>query len=464
METTDPELYKQFKNIFDKFAKPEDLVSDKKDEKESDEINISSEKYHKNNNLKLQIEEVKLSKKKRKLLNRLSVSQLKQLVPRPDVVEAHDTSSIDPRLLVYLKSYRNTVQVPRHWNSVRFYLAGKRGIEKPPAQLPDFIAETGIAKIRESVLTQENSMKSSQKAKARMQPRTGRIDVDYKVLHDAFFKYQTKPPMTKHGDLYYESKEFEVKIKEKKPGALSKALIEALGMTPNSPPPWLVNMQRYGPPPSYSFLKIPGLNAPLPPGCEYGYHPGGWGKPPVDEYGRPIYGDVFGVATVIQDLPDISVDKTRLWGVCIQSAEEEVEGFDEELENEDNVEALKNVNGKIQRKEGILSSEELEGASSVVTGIETPSSTFELRKTEGSASVLSDVETIEHENYKELYQVINEKQSQNTNEIYGSDKAYIVPIDIKENGNEVLVEEVKPEKEGKRKSRRLEENKKEFKF
>jgi hypothetical protein len=24
-------------------------------------------------------------------------------------------------------------------------------------------------------------------------------------------------------------------------------------------------------------------------------HPGGWGKPPVDEYGRPLYGDVFGV-------------------------------------------------------------------------------------------------------------------------------------------------------------------------
>lgn len=25
------------------------------------------------------------------------------------------------------------------------------------------------------------------------------------------------------------------------------------------------------------------------------YHPGGWGKPPVDEHGNPIYGDVFGI-------------------------------------------------------------------------------------------------------------------------------------------------------------------------
>ena len=35
------------------------------------------------------------------------------------------------------------------------------------------------------------------------------------------------------------------------------------------PPPWLVAMQRYGPPPSYPNLKIPGLNAPIP---EVSYH------------------------------------------------------------------------------------------------------------------------------------------------------------------------------------------------
>ena len=60
------------------------------------------------------------------------------------------------------------------------------------------------------------------------------------------------------------------------------------------PPPWLIAMQRYGPPPSYPSLKIPGLNAPIPEGCSFGYHAGGWGKPPVDEFGRPLYGDVFG--------------------------------------------------------------------------------------------------------------------------------------------------------------------------
>ena len=39
---------------------------------------------------------------------------------------------------------------------------------------------------------------------------------------------------------------------------------------------------------------MPGLNAPIPPGTSFGYQPGGWGKPPVNEDGEPLYGDVFG--------------------------------------------------------------------------------------------------------------------------------------------------------------------------
>lgn len=45
-----------------------------------------------------------------------------------------------------------------------------------------------------------------------------------------FFRWQTKPRMTIHGDLYYEGKEFETKLKEKKPGDLSDELRTALGM------------------------------------------------------------------------------------------------------------------------------------------------------------------------------------------------------------------------------------------
>lgn len=67
-------------------------------------------------------------------------------------------------------------------------------------------------------------------------------------------------------DRYYEGKEFETSLKEKRPGDLSKELIEALSIPPLAPPPWLIGMQRFGPPPSYPTLQIPGLNAPIPEG------------------------------------------------------------------------------------------------------------------------------------------------------------------------------------------------------
>ena len=63
-----------------------------------------------------------------------------------------------------------------------------------------------------------------------MRPKMGKIDIDYQKLHDAFFRFQTKPKMTIHGDLYYEAKEFETKLREKKPGNLSDDLKMALGM------------------------------------------------------------------------------------------------------------------------------------------------------------------------------------------------------------------------------------------
>lgn len=41
-----------------------------------------------------------------------------------------------------------------------------------------------------------------------------------------------------------------------------------------------------------------------PAGAQFGYQPGGWGKPPVDEEGNPLYGDVFG-----QHLNDVDSDE-----------------------------------------------------------------------------------------------------------------------------------------------------------
>merc|ERR1719270_3333175 len=282
----------------------------------------------------------KLSKRKLKKLNRLSVAELKQLVARPDVVEMHDVTAKDPNLLVSLKATRNSVPVPRHWCFKRKYLQGKRGIEKAAFDLPDFIKKTGIMEMRAALQEKETEKNMKSKMREKVRPKLGKIDIDYQKLHDAFFKWQTKPRMTYHGDLYYEGKEFEIRLKEKKPGNLTDDLRTALGMPvgPNAhkvPPPWLIAMQRYGPPPSYPNLKIPGLNAPIPDGCSFGYHAGGWGKPPVDETGKPLYGDVFGTADAAyaQQMAPEEID-TTLWGE-MESESEEEESSEEEDDDEE---------------------------------------------------------------------------------------------------------------------------------
>ncbi|PKI40126.1 hypothetical protein CRG98_039498 [Punica granatum] len=363
-------LDEEFRKIFEKFSFGETVGSQETEDKKDDAENAAtknkddsdSEEEEQNNEQK----EKGVSNKKKKLQRRMKIAELKQICSRPDVVEIWDANAADPKLLVFLKSYRNTVPVPRHWSQKRKFLQGKRGIEKQPFQLPDFIAATGIEKIRQAYIEKEDSKKLKQKQRERMQPKMGKMDIDYQVLHDAFFKYQTKPKLTSHGDLYFEGKEFEVKLREMKPGMLSQELKEALGMPEGAPPPWLINMQRYGPPPSYPQLKIPGLNAPIPLGASFGYHPGGWGKPPVDEYGRPLYGDVFGVQQ--QEQPNYEeepIDKTNHWGDLEEEEEEEAEEeIEEEEPEEEDLEA------------GIQSVDSL---SSTPTGVETPD-VIDLRK------------------------------------------------------------------------------------
>lgn len=148
--------------------------------------------------------QLKLSKKKLKKETRLSVAELKQLVTRPDVVEMHDVTARDPKLLVHLKATRNTVPVPRHWSAKRKYLQGKRGIEKPPFDLPDFIKRTGITEMRQALHEKEEKKSLKQKMREKVRPKMGKIDIDYQKLHDAFFRWQTRPKMSIHGDLYYE--------------------------------------------------------------------------------------------------------------------------------------------------------------------------------------------------------------------------------------------------------------------
>ncbi|CAJ0591385.1 unnamed protein product [Cylicocyclus nassatus] len=325
----------------------------------------------------------RMSRRKLRLAMQPSIAKLKESTRRPDVVEWADVTSRDPFMLVALKSYRNTVPVPRHWNAKRKYLSGKRGFERPPFELPDFIKRTGIQDMREALWEKEESQNLKSKMRERARPKLGKIDIDYQKLHDAFFKWQTKPPMTSMGELYYEGKEVETLMKDKKPGNLSDDLRIALGMPvgPNAhkfPPPWLIAMQRYGPPPSYPNLRIAGLNAPIPEGCAFGYHAGGWGKPPVDDYGKPLYGDVFGQEPASQVEPE---DETRIerryWGEIGSD-----EDSDEESEPEEEEETV--TNGVTATADGIATpmTEGMatpSGITTGVTGLETPD-TIELRK------------------------------------------------------------------------------------
>ena len=200
----------------------------------------------------------KLSKKKLLKLNRISLAELKKKATYPEVVEPWDVTAIDPELLIYFKCMPNTVPVPTHWGQSGKYLQSQRGKIRGQFSLPDFIEATGITRVRK--IDQSSFPTIQQRARQRMQPKLGRLDIDYQILYDAFFKYQTKRELTKIGDVYYEGKEFDDKMKKYKPGKISAKLRSALGITNNAIPPFVQNMQRFGAPPAYPFLKIPGVN------------------------------------------------------------------------------------------------------------------------------------------------------------------------------------------------------------
>ncbi|CAD6186590.1 unnamed protein product [Caenorhabditis auriculariae] len=381
--------FKYFANIFDNFkisTDPDDMINNQMPVHRGDKFKEDYGSRSGNAEKILQDEmqerrnedgDDKMSRRKLRLALQPSVAKLKESTPRPDVVEWADVTSRDPFLLVALKAYRNTVGVPRHWNAKRKYLAGKRGFERPPFELPDFIKRTGIQDMREALWEKEDHQSLKSKMRERTRPKLGKIDIDYQKLHDAFFKWQTKPLMTKMGELYYEGKEMEAMMRDKKPGELSDELRIALGMPIGAnafkfPPPWLIAMQRYGPPPSYPNIKIPGLNAPIPENCAFGYHAGGWGKPPVDEYGQPLYGDVFGLQPPAIEPEDESRIDRRYWGEIGSDEsgdEEESDVDDDEVDEQEGTQTPAPVEGMITPS----------GITTGVTGLETPD-TIELRK------------------------------------------------------------------------------------
>ncbi|THG15261.1 hypothetical protein TEA_029703 [Camellia sinensis var. sinensis] len=449
----DGHLDEEFRKVFEKFNFKEIVGSEENDKKDETAADSASKKVDSDSEEEEQDTHQKekgVSNKKKKLQRRMKIAELKQICSRPDVVEVWDATASDPKLLVFLKSYRNTVPVPRHWGAAvtimepghvgvwqrgpldgfSFNMFGKRGIEKQPFQLPDFIAATGIEKIRQAYIEKEDSKKLKQKQRERMQPKMGKMDIDYQVLHDAFFKYQTKPKLTAHGDLYHEGKEF-----ESKPSGFDlfvrfcldfapickvdfdfQAIWAAQGcfwtlimlgkakgdeawdvITGTKRSSWYA--RRSSSPVAHKYAEIwpttflstlenswAECSSPIPLGASFGYHPGGWGKPPVDEYGRPLYGDVFGVQ--LQEQPNYEeepVDKTKHWGDLEEEEEE-----DEEEDEED-------VEEQIEEEELEAGIQSVDSLSSTPTGVETPD-VIDLRKQQRK------------EPEKPLYQVLEEKE------------------------------------------------------
>lgn len=339
----DDPLYTQFADVFTRFAEeearqdPSALVEPEKPEVfYDDDENVQDEEEEAET-------KKQLSKKARKAAAKLSIAELKAIVRKPEIVEWTDPSASNPKLLVNIKSARNIVPVPHHWNLKREYLSSKRGIEKPGFALPQFIAETGISDMRDAVLEKEAEASLKSRQRDRVQPKMGKLDIDYQKLYEAFFRRQTKPQLTRYGEVYYEGKEYETNLRHLRPGEFSEELLEALNMPPGSPAPWLINQQKFGPPPSYPAQKIPGLNTPLPAGGQWGFHVGGYGKPALTDDNRPMWGgDLFGLHVQQQQKKDgeeerpaeVVVDKS-LWGELVTVAEEEPEEDDEDEDDDE---------------------------------------------------------------------------------------------------------------------------------
>ena len=133
-------------------------------------------------------------------------------------------------------------------------------------------------------------------------------------------------------------------------------------------------------------MRIPGLNAPIPEGAQWGFHPGGWGRPPLDERGQPLYGDVFGEEAkhLQQEFAQDPPQRER-WGEIEPTPDDEMESdSSDEDEDADEEQPVENEDEDeptvvMQPDEPSSGLETPSGIQSVPEGLETPAH-IELRK------------------------------------------------------------------------------------
>jgi splicing factor 3B subunit 2 len=179
------------------------------------------------------------------------------------------------------------------------------------------------------------------------------------------------------------------------------------------------------------------VNTPIPPGARYGFNEGEWGKPPVDEYGRPLYGDVYG--TEIKPYDEQVVDK-GLWGKveeesaeADEDAEEQQQGGEEEEEYREEKAPSRAVPSRVSKAAAAVYATGGSGIDSVTSGISSASSGMEtpesinLRKKDGTGTETPD--SIKASSApRALYQVLEEKKATvGSGSLFGSAHTYALP-------------------------------------
>ncbi|SMN22069.1 similar to Saccharomyces cerevisiae YMR240C CUS1 Protein required for assembly of U2 snRNP into the spliceosome, forms a complex with Hsh49p and Hsh155p [Maudiozyma saulgeensis] len=210
------------------------------------------------------------SKRKQRIMNKPSLSQLKSSVIHPEVIEWYDCDAPYPYVLASIKASKNVIPVPSHWQTKREYLSGRSLLSKKPFELPDIIKMTDIEQMRSTLPTQEENEKSLKElARARVQVKTGTLDIDYRRTYNIFFKIgaQWKQDLLlPFGDMYYENRtlhdeaQWRKMIKDKIPGKLSETLRTAMGLEDGQLPPWCMAMNEIGMPPAYPDMQVAGIN------------------------------------------------------------------------------------------------------------------------------------------------------------------------------------------------------------
>lgn len=280
----DEKLEKEFKDVLQRFQVQENGVRPKEitEHKENNHVITAEEKpvMKIKHTMEDELEDTPLddlkehlSAKKRRKTEKPSLSQLKSQVPYPQIIEWYDCDAKYPTLLAYIKCTKNVIPVPNHWQSKKEYLSGRSLLGKRPFELPDIIKKTNIEQMRSTLpqnrLDAQDEKSLKEASRARVQPKMGTLDLDYKKLHDVFFKIGAnwKPDhLLCFGDVYYENRNlfeeanWKRMVDHKRPGIISQELRTIMNLPEGQLPPWCMKMKDIGLPTGYPDLKIAGLN------------------------------------------------------------------------------------------------------------------------------------------------------------------------------------------------------------